>query len=1075
MKVKKILYGVSGIGNGHANRETPLIEALSKNNKIVILAYQDSLKALTRTFGTNPNIKILEIDVPFIVGVKEGLDFNATATNPYNQDKNFITLNSKVLSIVEQEIGTPDLVISDYEPVCAQYAYAKNAPLVTIDQQSKYLYSDLPKEINGFTYEDEIQRLHMFFPKAAARIACSFFRTKPKLGGDDVVFMPPPIKKSVVETKRLPSNEKQILMYISSAREFVHTPREIIETLNKHKSATFRLFIRGTEIDEYKKLAEETKSINIKLYQHGDPKFIEFLGTCDGIMSTAGHSLLSEAMYLGIPVYAIPVEPYEQHMNAKAIGDNGFGIDCTTLNDDKIETFINTLEQYASNIKNDKTVLIRGNGQDLILYYLKKNFLSKKKILIYSPPFSGHLYILKELIKDTKHLFNYKLVITGWDNIKPDLSGIDENMVTVLTAGDLNETDPALWTFPRAEKLLDKSIKLAQDFDPDLILYDFFSIEGNLTGQILHLPYWCSIPALIGAFENQEYRNNKYNNVLNQLALKQIKTKYNLDIKCEDVEMVSDGFHLPGEVNIIWSFEEVTPKNFINGRAKLPYAFVGNLRGDNYEKHAYKNKKPMIYISFGTVVMNNLWNQQETTRENMRNFVKALAQKWNNEKYQIIFVTQGKQILDEYPQNWWVYDTVDQVDILSRADLFITHGGSNSFHEAIMQNVPMIVTPFFGDQILVSETAQSLGIGKRVGGTTSIDTHAEKDFLNKALVEKLDEAVKQVLEGYEYTYNYLHLKLNYSPIVSLITSEIPYEDGDLILGEKNLIPRSREQLPTDLEAYVEHLSTNESQSISADMDTVLNALRIYCGKSNLKQKILEYFSNTHNIHCLISATEADKSSISIAETLLKNNYGSIYQYENTNNVWVKDTKAKLTTSTKKLTNLPKKIYLTSEDATKLGALKEALTKMNISSEIIGVNPKIGVDEELVGTDNIAEAALRRLSELKKQINEPCMIVSIVSGIIKKDNKWIDTSIAVAQDEHGNTSISRSAGLVFPDALVKKAQRRGFGKHTVSSVLAEESAEHDLGVDPHIILTSGHLSRRHLLEETFIETLNKFTL
>jgi non-canonical (house-cleaning) NTP pyrophosphatase len=392
-----------------------------------------------------------------------------------------------------------------------------------------------------------------------------------------------------------------------------------------------------------------------------------------------------------------------------------------------------------------------------------------------------------------------------------------------------------------------------------------------------------------------------------------------------------------------------------------------------------------------------------------------------------------------------------------------------------MQNVPMIVTPFFGDQILVSETAQSLGIGKRVGGTTSIDTHANKDFLNEDLVEKLDLAVKQVLKGYEYTYNYLHLKLNYSPIVSLITSEIPYEDGDLILGEKNLIPRSREQLPTDLEAYVEHLSSNESQSISSEMDTVLNALRIYCGKNNLKQKILEYFSNTHNVHCLLSTTELDTDYISIAEDLLKNSYGTIYKYKNTNNVWIKDSKEASSLNAKKLTSLPKKLYLTSEDQTKLGALKEALTKMNLTSEIIGINPKIGVDEELVGADNIAEAALRRLSELKKQINDPCTIVSIVSGIIKKDSKWIDTSIAVAQDEQGNTSISRSAGLVFPDALVKKAQRRGFGKHTVSSVLAEESAEHNLGVDPHIILTSGLLSRRHLLEETFIETLNKLTL
>jgi hypothetical protein len=44
--------------------------------------------------------------------------------------------------LTQELIGKPDLVISDYEPISAQYAYASGTPLVTIDQQSKYLVGD---------------------------------------------------------------------------------------------------------------------------------------------------------------------------------------------------------------------------------------------------------------------------------------------------------------------------------------------------------------------------------------------------------------------------------------------------------------------------------------------------------------------------------------------------------------------------------------------------------------------------------------------------------------------------------------------------------------------------------------------------------------------------------------------------------------------------------------------------------------------------------------------------------------------------------------------------------------------
>lgn len=1068
--VKKILYGVSGIGNGHSNRQLPLIEALSKDNQIVILAYQDSLKTLSKHFRDNKNITFVEIDVPFIVGVKEGLSFKNTAENPYNMNKDFTRINALALAKVEQLIGTPDLVISDYEPICAQYAYSKNAPLVTIDQQSKYLYSELPHEINGFTFADEIQRLHMFFPKADARIACSFFRTKAKLEGDAVIFMPPPIKPSVVNTTRKPSNSNQILMYISSAREFVHTPKEVINALETCTNASFNLFIRATELDEYKKAL--TKN-NINLYVHGDPMFMQLISSCDGIISTAGHSLLSEAMYLGIPVYAIPVEPYEQHMNAKAIGDNEFGISNTKLEPEALKHFVKNLSLFANNIKNDKDILIRGNGKDLIVYYLKKHFLSKKKILLFCPPFSGHLNILKELVKETSEQFKYHLVITGWNNIKPDLSGINPDICTVLNSTDLNETDPTLWTFQRAETLLQQCLKITNEYKPDLIIYDFFSVEGNFVGRLTKTPYWCSIPALIGPFDNQEYRDKKFNHVLNKPALELLCSKYKLAINQNDVEMISDGFHLPGQINLVWSFEEVTPTNFRNNRTDSTYVFVGNLRGDNAEKQSYRNVKPMVYISLGTVVMNNLWEQQEDTREALKIFIRELANTWNGNEYQIIFVTQGKDILDKYPENWWVYDSVDQIDVLSRADLFITHGGSNSFHEALMLNVPMLVVPFFGDQILVGATAEYLGVGKKIGGSTTIDTHEKKTFLNKKLAKIIDSETSKILKDFHYTQNYLDLSLSYSPIDTLLNEEIPYDNGDLIVGDKNFIPRTKEQLPIDIDSYIYLLKNKNEIAISGEIQTVLNTLESYIGKStDVEKKIFEYFACVHSIHCLDPKTN---ERTNILQNLVNEAWGQINFYEKQSLTWIKkpsDNTSIDQNITCTTIREPKEIILTSQNSIKLKAMESALKRLKLKTKIFQSDPKILVDEQLVGLDNIASAAMQRLNVIRENVNKPTTIVSTVSGIVKRNNKWVDTAIVIACDENGNTAISKSSGLVFLENLVTKTRKRGFNKHTVGSILAEEIANHYVGIDPHSLITSGHLSRTKVLENAIINCLKK---
>ncbi len=384
-----------------------------------------------------------------------------------------------------------------------------------------------------------------------------------------------------------------------------------------------------------------------------------------------------------------------------------------------------------------------------------------KKILLFSPPFNGHLNVLKNLVWKYRNDFDFHLVITGWKNIQPNLKGITIP-VTILAHSDLNETDPAIWTLPRIAELMDDCLKISREKKPDLILYDYFSLEGNFIGKILKIPYWSSIPALMGPFNSQDYLQSKLSMPNNVAAVRELNKRFPGILNSSQIEMISDGLHVPGQTNLIWSYPVLTPADFMANRQSSNYYFVGHLDlpGASRIKLQTQNR-PIIYFSFGTVVMNNLWNQQTEIRDKLKTFISRLAELWKDKQFDVLFVNQDKSILDSYPPNWKVVTYADQVVALSQASVFITHAGGNSFHEAVLRKVPMIAIPFFGDQPLVASQIEKLGLGVNLVPDSGIDTRKSKDFLSESLAEKVDAAVTDItsnIEDYKNRFSQLPLK-----------------------------------------------------------------------------------------------------------------------------------------------------------------------------------------------------------------------------------------------------------------------------------------------------------------------------
>ena len=139
-----------------------------------------------------------------------------------------------------------------------------------------------------------------------------------------------------------------------------------------------------------------------------------------------------------------------------------------------------------------------------------------------------------------------------------------------------------------------------------------------------------------------------------------------------------------------------------------------------------KMAEKTVYISMGTVNRNP---------EFYRNCIHALAK---TDWQVIISMGTNPEHFDHLPDNIQIYETVDQMAVLSIADAFITHCGMNSASEGLYFKVPLVLFPQTPEQGAVAKRTEELGAGIR------LKSIAEEDIL---------DALKQILTDPDYKNN----------------------------------------------------------------------------------------------------------------------------------------------------------------------------------------------------------------------------------------------------------------------------------------------------------------------------------
>ncbi|MCY2907705.1 macrolide family glycosyltransferase [Bacillus anthracis] len=366
-------------------------------------------------------------------------------------------------------------------------------------------------------------------------------------------------------------------------------------------------------------------------------------------------------------------------------------------------------------------------------------------ILMINLPAEGHVNPTLSLVKAFTERGDHVHYITT-EHFK---GRIEDLGATVYTHPDLlkdisidTETSYGLNSFFHVHVqtlyILEITKQLCESINFDFVIYDIFG-AGELVKEYLQIPGIVSSPIFLIPTEFLEtlpFHPNaeipfQPDEISEQLLYRMehefgVKPKNNLQF-----------MHNKGDITLVYTSRYFQPNSDLFGENNI---FIGpsiSKRKTNVEfpLELLKGKK-VIYISMGTLL------------EGLEPFFNTCIDTFSDFKGVVVMAIgdrNDRSKIKKAPDNFIIASYVLQSEILNEADVFITHGGMNSVHDAIYFNVPFVIIPHDKDQPMIAQRLTELEAAHRL----------LKEHVN---VQSLKEAVTDVLLNEKYKHGIRKLK-----------------------------------------------------------------------------------------------------------------------------------------------------------------------------------------------------------------------------------------------------------------------------------------------------------------------------
>ncbi|MBR3942106.1 MAG: glucosyltransferase [Clostridia bacterium] len=249
----------------------------------------------------------------------------------------------------------------------------------------------------------------------------------------------------------------------------------------------------------------------------------------------------------------------------------------------------------------------------------------------------------------------------------------------------------------------EKVCKDMEELKPDCIVADSMALWGKAVAKKLEIPFVSSTTTF--AFNQHSAK------VMKRGAGELVKMLFALPKTQKQVKRLQQkGYPVNTVLDIIGNDDNTHTIVYTSPQFQPcsetfsdKYAFVGPILCSSTDV-IEKKKEKLIYISMGTVNNNKLA------------FYKECISVFGNTEYQVILSVGNLVSVEEFgelPENILVFPYVDQIAVLKKADVFVSHAGMNSVSESLYYEVPLVMLPQTAEQKGVTERVLQLGAGIR--------------------------------------------------------------------------------------------------------------------------------------------------------------------------------------------------------------------------------------------------------------------------------------------------------------------------------------------------------------------------
>jgi uncharacterized protein (TIGR00661 family) len=247
----------------------------------------------------------------------------------------------------------PDVILNFFEPLTGIYALTtrRRPPVVAIGHQFMFEH---PHYIRAPGLRLEQWGMKWFVRlvgSASTRMALSFYEAA-DIPQRSLFVCPPILRRSLFELQPNPNGDFVLVYLLNHGYE-----DQIIKWHRANRSVSLHCFY-----DKPGAPAEDRRNATLTFHRLDGQKFLRMMANCKYVVCTAGFESVSEAAYLGKPLFMVPVENHvEQQINAVDAVRCGFGETDKTFNLDRLKELPARLSngEFRDWLKEAHAVLLR--------------------------------------------------------------------------------------------------------------------------------------------------------------------------------------------------------------------------------------------------------------------------------------------------------------------------------------------------------------------------------------------------------------------------------------------------------------------------------------------------------------------------------------------------------------------------------------------------------------------------------------------------------------------------------------------------------------------------------------------